>query len=120
MAGAVPARPLTVPGLWPLGRLRGPPCGQARPGGSDFDLDRLVALCPPCHAQTDAPYARGRLVITTLDEGRFTCQVTYGADKWAIRASPTAVDRALRDLPAQSRLNEGPTRRAAASTRGGP
>ena len=30
-------------------------------GGSDFDLDRLVALCPPCHVQTDAPYARGRL-----------------------------------------------------------
>ena len=24
-------------------------------GGSDFDLDRLVALCPACHAQTDAP-----------------------------------------------------------------
>jgi 5-methylcytosine-specific restriction endonuclease McrA len=28
-------------------------------GDSDFDLDHLVALCPPCHAQTDAPYARG-------------------------------------------------------------
>ena len=54
-------------------------------GGSDFDLDRLVALCPPCHAQTDAPYARGRLVITPLGEGRFTCEVTRGADKWAIR-----------------------------------
>ena len=39
-------------------------------GGSDFDLDRLVALCPPCHAQTDAPYARGRLVITPLGAGR--------------------------------------------------
>ena len=58
-------------------------CAQ---GGSDFDLDRLVALCPPCHAQTDAPYARGRLVITPLGEGRFTCEVTRGADKWAIRA----------------------------------
>ena len=55
-------------------------------GGSDFDLDRLVAVCPPCHAQTDAPYARGRLVITPLGAGRFTVEVARGADKWAIRA----------------------------------
>src|SRR5216684_3304188 len=55
-------------------------------GGSDFDVDLLVALCPPCHAQTDAPYARGRLVITPLGDGRFTAEVTRGADKWAIRA----------------------------------
>ncbi len=53
-------------------------------GGSDFDLDRLVALCPPCHAQTDAPYGRGRLVITPLGEGQFTCTVVRGADKWTI------------------------------------
>ena len=25
-----------------------------------------MVLCPPCHAQTDAPYARGRRVITPL------------------------------------------------------
>ena len=55
-------------------------------GGSDFDLDRLVALCPPCHAQTDAPYARGRLVITPLGDGGFTTKVARGAHKWAIRA----------------------------------
>ncbi len=54
-------------------------------GGSDFDLDRLVALCPLCHAQTDAPYARGRLVITPVGAGRFTVEVTRGANKWAIR-----------------------------------
>jgi 5-methylcytosine-specific restriction endonuclease McrA len=54
-------------------------------GGSDFDLDRLVALCPPCHARTDAPYARGRLVVTPLGKGRFTAEVTRGADKWALR-----------------------------------
>jgi len=55
-------------------------------GGSDFDLDRLVALCPPCHTQTDAPYARGRLVISPLGGGRFTCAIARGPDKWAIRA----------------------------------
>jgi 5-methylcytosine-specific restriction endonuclease McrA len=54
-------------------------------GGSDFDLDRLVALCPPCHAQTDAPYGRGRLVITPLGQGQFTFTVIRGTDKWAIR-----------------------------------
>src|SRR6266849_1993909 len=55
-------------------------------GGSDFDLDRLVALCPPCHARTDAPYLRGRLVITLLGQGRFTFEVVRGTDKWATRA----------------------------------
>src|SRR5713101_3060008 len=55
-------------------------------GGSDFDLDGLVVLCPTCHAQTDALYARGRLVISPLGEGHFTFEVTRGADKWAIRA----------------------------------
>jgi 5-methylcytosine-specific restriction endonuclease McrA len=54
-------------------------------GGSDFDLDRLVALCPACHAQTDAPYVRGRLVVTPLRQGQFTFTVVRGADKWAIR-----------------------------------
>jgi 5-methylcytosine-specific restriction endonuclease McrA len=54
-------------------------------GGSDFDLDRLVALCSPCHAQTDAPYVRGRLVITPLGQGQFTFTVVRGTDKWATR-----------------------------------
>src|SRR5262249_31931155 len=38
-------------------------------GGSDFDLDGLVTLCHACHAQTDAPYATGRLVVTSLGAG---------------------------------------------------
>jgi len=54
-------------------------------GGSDFDLDRLVALCPACHSQTDAPYVRGRLVITPLGQGQFTFMVVRGSDKWAMR-----------------------------------
>src|SRR5262249_2550226 len=40
-------------------------------GGSDFDLDRLVALCRRCHELTDAPYIKGRLVVTPLGDGRF-------------------------------------------------
>ena len=55
-------------------------------GGSDFDLDRLVALCPPCHARTDTPYLRGRLLITPLGGGRFTYEVIRKADKWVAQA----------------------------------
>ena len=54
-------------------------------GGSDFDLDHLVALCRPCHAQTDAPYARGRLVITPSGDGRVTVAVVRAPNKWAVR-----------------------------------
>ncbi len=55
-------------------------------GGPDFDLDRLVALCRPCHGQTDTPYACGRLVITALAQGRLTFEVIQGADKWVTRS----------------------------------
>jgi len=55
-------------------------------GGSDFDLDRLVALCRWCHAQTDAPYERGRLVVTALGEGRFTFEVVELAGPGTPRA----------------------------------
>src|SRR2546427_9664533 len=41
-------------------------------GGSDFDLDQLVALCRWCHDQTDAPYERGPLIVTGLVAGEFT------------------------------------------------
>ncbi len=62
----------------------------ARPAeaGSDFDLDRLVAVCPSCHGQTDAPYSHGHLVITPLGDGRFTVEVTQQANEWEIRDSP--------------------------------
>ena len=50
-------------------------------GGSDFDLDRLVALCPPCHAQTDAPYARGRPVVMPSGSGRFILEFWEGTGK---------------------------------------
>ena len=54
-------------------------------GGSDFDLDHLVALCRRCHAQTDAPYARGRLVITPSGGGRFMSAVVRAPSKWEAR-----------------------------------
>src|SRR3989442_2617452 len=44
-------------------------------GGSDFDLNQLVALCRWCHEQTDAPYERGRLVVTALAAGQFRFDV---------------------------------------------
>ena len=55
-------------------------------GGSDFDLDRLVALCRWCHEQTDAPFERGRLVITALGAGQHRFDVV----KLAARKSATS------------------------------
>ena len=48
-------------------------------GGSNFDLNLLVALCRWCHDQTDAPYERGRLVVTALGAGEFTFEVVERA-----------------------------------------
>jgi hypothetical protein len=45
-------------------------------GGSDFDLDHLVALCRACHAQTDAPWVEGRLVIRPVG-GRKAVQARW-------------------------------------------
>ena len=53
-------------------------------GGSDFDVEGLVALCVACHARTDAPYARGRLVVMALGGGQFRCEVVHRASKWTV------------------------------------
>src|SRR5712692_5360409 len=51
-------------------------------GGSDFDLDQLVALCRWwCHDQTDAPYERRRLIVTALGAGQFTFEVSQRAGR---------------------------------------
>ena len=59
-------------------------------GGSDFDLDQLVALCRHCHDLTDAPYSGGRLVITRVGEGGFQCARIWRASKWDAIAAAEA------------------------------
>jgi hypothetical protein len=68
--GGVPARPQEVPGLWPLGRPRGPPRRQTSISTAWWPR------CPPYpyQAQTNAPYVRGRLVIIQLGDGPFTVE----------------------------------------------
>jgi len=51
-------------------------CAQV---GADWYLEALVALCRWCHDQTDAPYERGRLVVTALGAGQFTFEVVQRA-----------------------------------------
>ena len=58
-------------------------------GGSDFDLDRLVALCRWCHDQTDAPYARGRLVVIASGGGQFTFEVVQRSGRGSPQPNPT-------------------------------
>jgi 5-methylcytosine-specific restriction endonuclease McrA len=58
-------------------------------GGSDFDLDRLVALCRACHDQTDAPLVAGRLIVTPLGEGRFAFDVVHGPTKYRWPSHPS-------------------------------
>ena len=43
-------------------------------GGSDLDLDALAALCRRCHAQADAPFVKGRLIVTPRG-GQFAFEV---------------------------------------------
>jgi len=51
-----------------------------RPGRSDWYLDALDGLCRWCHDQTDAPYERGRLVVTALGARQFTFEVVQQAE----------------------------------------
>jgi HNH endonuclease len=62
-------------------------------GGSDFDLDQLVALCRWCHDQTDAPYERGRLVVTALGTGQFAFEVVQRADRGVTSPGPGVCPR---------------------------
>ena len=53
-------------------------------GGSDLDPDNLVALCRACHDQTDAPFSKGRLVVTAMGGGVFTFDRIWAASKWEV------------------------------------
>jgi len=68
-AGAL-ARGLALPSLWRAATRRCHHILKRSQGGSDFDLDQLVALCRWCHDQTDAPYELGRLVVSALGDGQ--------------------------------------------------
>lgn len=50
-------------------------------GSSDFDLDRLIALCRDCHAKTDAPFRKRRLVITRLGDSQYQRDLVHRG-KW--------------------------------------
>lgn len=54
-------------------------------GGAD-DPSNLLTLCRPHHRQKEAPYARGRLVITALGSERFDTRIVFARDKWEARA----------------------------------
>src|SRR5262252_937894 len=62
-------------------------------GGSDFDLNQLVALCRWCHDQTDAPYERGRLVVTAWGAGQFTFEVVQRAGRGTTSPAPGVCPR---------------------------
>ncbi len=56
-------------------------CPERSQGGSDFDLNRLVALCRSCHEQTDAPYDRGELIVSPRGLGQFAFEVVQRAGR---------------------------------------
>lgn len=58
-----------------------------RSQGGPHDPDNAVAVCPRHHAQTDAPYSQGRLVVRSLGGGRFLAEVVTAPDKWAARTA---------------------------------
>lgn len=64
-------------------------------GGEDSE-DNEVALCRPCHDQTDYPYQRGRLVVTALGAGQFRFAVQRAPDKFAYEEQ---AQRLLAQLP---------------------
>jgi len=76
-------------------------------GGSDFDLDHLVALCRWCHDQTDAPYERGRLVVTALGAGQFTFEVVQRAGRGTPQALVAAFAHVGKVQPVDDKRDSG-------------
>lgn len=62
-------------------RGRAPGRGSAAASAAAGDAEDVAHSRPMCHAQTDAPYVRGRLlVIIPLGDGRFTVEVARAAE----------------------------------------
>ena len=53
-------------------------------GGPDIPSN-AVALCRPCHNETDYAYKQGRLVITPLGGELFRFERIYASSKWVAR-----------------------------------
>jgi HNH endonuclease len=68
-------------------------------GGSDFELDRLVALCRLCHDQTDAPFSKGRLVVKALGGGLFAFDLVYAVSKWDARRAIAGAEDEPKPIP---------------------
>ena len=77
------------------GRTLGQVCSQRatdhhhllKPRRSHHVPELIVALCRTHHAEVDAPYAKGRLVISPSGDGRFLFRRVYAPDKFAHRKS---------------------------------
>lgn len=81
------------------GRCEGPGCLRlatdhhhcVKPRASHHEPHLIVALCRRCHEQCNAPYAKGRLVVTpeafsASGVPQFRFRVITASDKFAARA----------------------------------
>src|SRR5207247_10164698 len=82
-------------------------------GGSDVDLDQLVALCRACHDQTDAPFMKGRLIVTAMGGAVFTFDRILAASKWEVSRA-IARAQSPKGVPPASPPNPGTIRRTSA------
>jgi 5-methylcytosine-specific restriction endonuclease McrA len=50
-----------------------------------MSFDHCVVLCRDCHELVDAPYDRGRLLVTPLGNQRFRYEMVWAASKFSAR-----------------------------------
>lgn len=56
-----------------------------KPRRSHHTADEVIRICRGHHDKCEYPYARGRLVVRPLGDGRFECAVVSSADKFTYR-----------------------------------
>ena len=78
-----------------------------RPGRSDWYLDALDGLCRWCHDQTDAPYERGRLVVSALGAGQFRFEVIQRAGRGTPQARVPAFAHVSKVQPLEDDRDSG-------------